>query len=214
LEQAIQHLYEIFAKYDKPRDFPACQCCLSENEKARLLNGRLKDLSADELSEYAADIFLTVGEVADFKYFLRRILEISVKDEFLWPDPEVVLSKLSKAGWENWSEDERLAVIQLLQDKFNELLNDPASRGSDIDQWVCALGHCVEDLTPYLARMLEASHRDKLLSYVEENLSAYSKNRLSNAFWDSARANEQHVIAWLNQQTIKDMLSERYGMRF
>ena len=112
MEQLINRLYTAFAKYAKPCDFATCECCLSADEKTVLLTTPLRELRADQLSEYAADVFHTVGEVPDFKYFLPRILEVAVNDQFLWPDPEVVTRKLSLAQWRDWPTEEQNAVYR------------------------------------------------------------------------------------------------------
>jgi hypothetical protein len=140
VNESIQRLYRLLSKYEKPNDFPACACCISEEAKAVLLSRRLNVLTEAELGEYAADVFLTVGGVEDFKYFLPRILELSVREELYWPDPEIVLGKLKLADWAEWPEDERAAVLEVLQDKFDALIADPDAHGQDIDQWLCALG--------------------------------------------------------------------------
>ena len=158
MDEAIQHVYEVFATYRKPKDFPACEHCLSQEEKHSLISTKLMDLSPDELDSYAADVFLTVGSVADFKYFFPRILDLCVNERFGWPDPQVVLGKLPLAGWDQWSENERAAVINLLEQKFTAVLQDENTEGSDIDQWLCALGRCLPDITPYLEPLLEGDN--------------------------------------------------------
>jgi hypothetical protein len=94
------------------------------------------------------------------------------------------------------------------------LLTDPASTGSDIDEWVCALGGCVADITPYLNPLFEEAYEDKLISFVEWNLSAFTENRLANAFWREGSVNERRVLEWLDQPRVQALLTERYGMRF
>ena len=214
MEEQIRRLYEIFERYGRPKDFPACECCLSRDEKILLLKPSLKELGADLLGKYAADVFFTVGSEADFKYFAPRILELAVHGEFLWPDPEVALAKLRLADWERWPEEERTSVLDLLRVKFRDLLDDPKSRDSDVDQWICALGQCVSDLTVYLNQLFDPGRDEKLWEFIELNLSIFTKGKLSNGFWDSAPASEEQVREWLNQPAVRALLSDRYGMRF
>jgi len=94
------------------------------------------------------------------------------------------------------------------------VIQDPGSNGSDIDEWFCALGRCLADVTPYLNMLLQQANEDKLLGFIEWNPSAFTKNKLDNAFWDSAPANHQRVLSWLNQKQVRALLSERYGMIF
>src|SRR5215475_3349421 len=118
VEALINQLYSVFGAYPRPHDFAACECCMSADEKSVLLTKPLRELTADELTEYAADAFLTVGELLDFKYFLPRIFELAMHDEFLWPDAEVVMGKLSLAQWLEWPLEEQAVVSQLLKTKL------------------------------------------------------------------------------------------------
>ena len=212
--QAIESIYEAFANYRKPRDFPACECCISIGEKKLLLDRKLRMLTSDELGNYAADVFLTVGSLADFKYFLPRMMELSVKEEFSWPTPEVMLGKLKLADWYDWPEIERAPVLSLLEEKFARLLQDANTEGEDIDQWICALGRCVTDITPYLEPLLQEEHESKLLGVIEWNDSLFDKGKLSSAFWKDAPDNERRAVAWLTQPRVKQLLNEKYGMVF
>jgi hypothetical protein len=214
MEQLINQVYEVFGKYEKPFDFVACECCISPDEKSSLLSTPLRDLSADQLRGYAADAFFTMADVADFKYFLPRILELCVQDKFFWPYPEVVTRKLMLANWLDWPTVEQVAVSDPLEAKFDAVLNEPNNDGSEIDKWLCALGRCLPDLTPCLAPLLRSQHQDKLLALIEYNGSLFTKAKLDNPFWKDASENEQRVVRWLHQPSVTRLLSERYGMIF
>jgi hypothetical protein len=214
LYQTLPAIYETFAKYSKPKDFLICLCCLSEDEKRVLLSRKLVELSADELKTYSANVLLTVGSAPDFKYFLPRILDHSVNERFSWPDPQVVFGKLGLAEWTDWPGSEQQAVIDLLNEKFTRLLEDENTLGAEIDRWVCAVGHCLPDVTPYLGPLLAEANEDKLLSFIEWNWTAMSEGKLASAFWEHAPENQQRVLDWLNQEPVKRLLSEKYGMVF
>ena len=214
MEQLINQLYRVFAKYEKPFDFAACEHCTSAEEKSDLLATSLRNLTGNQLGRYAANAFFTMAELSDFKYFLPRILELCVRDEFDWPDPEVVTRKLALGNWLDWPAEERRVVSDLLKTKFATLLDDPVADGSQIDEWVCALGRCLPDPTSYRQPLLEPQHADKLLAFIEQNGSLFTKNKLDNAFWEDARESEQLVVAWLHQPVVTKLLSQRYGMVF
>jgi hypothetical protein len=186
----------------------ACECCISADEKSTLLTTPLRELTDGQLGEYASSVFHTMGEVPDFKYFLPRIFELAVRDEFHWPSPEVVTSKLSLAHWLDWPAEEQVAVSDLLQAKFGTLVNDANSVGSDIDQWICALGRCLPDPTPFLKPLLQPQHEDKLLAFIG-NGSIFTKNKLDSHFGEDAPENEKRVIAWLSNRATAKL--ERYG---
>ncbi|HEX2268276.1 MAG TPA: hypothetical protein VHH35_02005 [Pyrinomonadaceae bacterium] len=211
MNDSIRLLYEVFADIRKPKDFPACECCLSDHQKRVLLNGELSKLSAEELDPYVIAVFLTTGSVADFKYFLPRILELAIADQFLW-SAESVLGKLPMAGWNEWPERERVAVLRVLQEELTRLLKDEDSCPSSIDGWICALGCCVSDITPYLDQLLAVKHH--LLSFVESNFAELQDGELANTFWSHAPENKARVLAWLNSAEVRRVLSEEYGMVF
>src|SRR5262245_48486489 len=206
INQAIKEVYRVFATYEKPHDFDACEHCMSVEEKRLFLNHKLAELTAAELTRYAADVFLTMGDVKDFKHFLPRILEISVHDDSWWPGPEVVLNKLRLAEWHEWPENEKTAVLNLLNEKFAALVKDPDAEGFDVDTWLCALGRCVDDISPYLNLLEKEASEEKLLGFIEENNAALSGGKLANSFWDSPM-NERRVIEWLRSEPVKQLLT-------
>jgi hypothetical protein len=212
--ESLPAVYAAFASYPRPKDFPACECCLSDDEKTSLLNGELMLLSADQLSSYAASVFLTVGSLKDFKYFWPRILDLSVHEMFLWPDPEVVLGKLRLADWHLWPDTERVPIINLLKEKFVRLLEDENSEGLDVDQWVCAFGRCFPDVISYLEPLLATANEIKLLNFIEWNWSALSEGKLANGFWEDAPENCQRLVDWLKQPQVERLLIEKYGTAF
>jgi hypothetical protein len=80
LRKTIDAVYAAFASVPKPLRIDGCACCVDENEVTVLLTKPLREISPSALSSYASSVFLTVGDKQDFRYFLPRILEISVSD--------------------------------------------------------------------------------------------------------------------------------------
>lgn len=212
MNDAIRSLYEAFAGARKPKHFPTCECCVSVQEMRGLLKGKLTELTGEELSGYVMGVFLTVGSLADFKYFLPRIIELALNDELSLFEPEIVLSRLRLAGWDEWPEHERAAVLRVLNEKLSSLLSDEDSDSFVIDGWICALGCCVSDITPYLDQLLGSTH---VFDFVESNFKArQERGELANPFWRGAPENAARVLAWLNSAEVKRLLSEEYGMVF
>lgn len=201
--EEIRDVYKAFATYPKPRALEACDHCWSETDKQDLLSYKLEELTPEQLGKYAFDVFLTVGEASDFKYFLPRIFEITVSDDTWYVDPEVVLAKLRLAEWNDWPQNERTAVETLLNKKFATLINDPNVDGPDIDKWICAFGRCVDDISPYLERLRTEASEEKLLGFVEWNQSALTEGKLANAFWDSP-ANERRLLDWFKSGPVSN----------
>ena len=49
MEETLNRLYRVFAHYVKPKDFPTCECCVSQKDKQHLLSKNLRELTAEEL---------------------------------------------------------------------------------------------------------------------------------------------------------------------
>ena len=203
--EAIDNLYEVFGEFPKPLNIEGCPCCVDEKDTFTLLSKPLRSLTDQELSSYASSLFLTVGDEADFRYFLPRIFEISANEVGWWPDPEIVLGKLRRAGWNSWTPKEREAILKFIDAVLDDCMKDSQS---DIDTWVCAIAHCVDDMIPYLEKIKQ--NTESLIRLYEENSQALIKGKLSNAFWEDARDKGVQVIEWFNSPEIIKIINEYY----
>src|SRR5882762_1635090 len=96
IQAAIEALYAAFSDAPKPMIIEGCPCCIERKDVDVLLTTPLRQITPDQLTNYAASVFLTVGSIEDFLYLLPRILEISACDPSWWPDPEVISGALKK----------------------------------------------------------------------------------------------------------------------
>ena len=209
LSQAIDGLYEAFGDVPKPVNIVGCSCCIEDKDIPTLLSKPLRELAPAELTHYAASAFLTVGEVADYLYFLPRIMEILATDFGWWPDPEVVARAINTAGFNSWSEVRRGALLLYFDAVVEESLTS-ADGGFDLDSWICALGRLHLDLTPYLTRIAKSGSR--LIEFYESNSARLINGRLSNGFWDEAPEEEKQVVAWFQSPETQRLISAGYGM--
>src|SRR5262249_9287001 len=112
-DAALEALYQAFAA-PPPARIEGCPCCLDRKDVKTLHIKPLREQSDKDLASYAASVFLTVGDVADFRYFLPRLLELSATVGGWWPSPEVAIGKLKLAGWRSWREAEQGAIEAFL----------------------------------------------------------------------------------------------------
>ncbi|MET8149635.1 hypothetical protein ACIBSW_23825 [Actinoplanes sp. NPDC049668] len=219
LAAAINSLYAVFARVPRPSSIEYCQCCFTpEDERAVLTDMPVRQLPADALRPYAADVMLTVGGVADFRYFLPRLLEIACGEGFSWPDLESVVGRLRFAGWRSWQDDERDAVRDFLAALWaNALAGDPDQE--DVDTILCAIGNAEDDLKPYLTEWASALTRPtagpaaaaQLRSLLDGGYrSDRGKRRLTNAFWEDRDHQAEQVIAWLSSADLQVTLSAAF----
>lgn len=114
IENAIKDLYAVFSKYPVNLEIDGCPCCVHNEHKTLLLSKPLKELGEKELSRYTSKAMTTWGRIEDYKYYLPRIFELSIKDN-LGVGEHIVFGKLDYANWLGWSKDE----IDALKEFFN-----------------------------------------------------------------------------------------------
>ena len=198
VSQALEDVYRVFAAQPKPHEIEACPCCIDRESLCALLSAALKEITADQLSPYASSVLLTAGDEADFRYFLPRILEISLHDRRWWPDLEVVLGKLRLANWSQWSPSERAALHALFSAGFDDAVESAGSTTLelDVDTWLCALARSGTNLQPYLAKLETPAARRALLEWFERNADSLKTGSLWNSFWAGHEAEVREVVGW------------------
>ena len=208
LADAIERLYTAFADVPRPTSIDGCPCCIDNKDIGTLLSKPLRDLTGDELASYASSAFLTVGDVADYLYFLPRILEITATDLAWWPSPEVTARAIRSAGLDSWPPARRAALTDFL-----EVVVATAGRPDhphDTDAWLCAVGRMGLDVQPLLA--LVAQDPRAVLAYFQDNYDAVPHGRLANGFWDeSATTAHDAIVAWFYSPEIARVVFEESG---
>jgi hypothetical protein len=206
-EDTIGRLYRSFSTYPPPLHINACSCCVEPKELEILLEKRLRDLAPDELSAYAASAFLTVGERADYLYFLPRILEITATEPSWWPDPEVTGRAIRDSKPETWTAGQRNALNDYLKEIVGTAVQ--SSDFEQIDSWICAIGRMGFDVRPFLD--LIAKRPEAVLKYFDWNADSLRRNTLSNAFWERPCPAYDAVVAWFFSDEIAKISFEAYG---
>ncbi|MEV4642089.1 hypothetical protein AB0J80_32545 [Actinoplanes sp. NPDC049548] len=202
LAATIDSLYATFAPVPRPTAVDYCDCCFTvEEERALLADVPLRQLPADALRPYAANVMFTVGGVDDFRHFLPRLLEIACGEGFSWPDLESVVGRLRFARWDGWPDDQRNAVRDFLTALWNHALTSEPE-AEDVDAVLCAIGNAEVDLEPYLTAWTSTLSRPaaaQLRSLLEDGCrSDRTGRRLTNAFWRDRDGQARQVLGWLS----------------
>lgn len=208
VQQALEQVYAAFGDVPKPANIAGCPCCIDRKNLDPLLAKSLRSLSPDDLTKYAASALLTVGEPEDYAYFLPRILEILIIKPHWWPSVEVVLRAIDSAGFAVWPDRWRRAI----NGYFDGVIDDLLSRenvGSDLNDWICALGTLQVDLAPVLARV--EVNEARLLEFYETHSQPLQRGSLSNCFWDNAPAGGAQVISWFQSERVQKRIAALYG---
>ena len=209
LQHAIEGLYNAFSDVPRPRQVDGCPCCIDEKGISTLLAKPLRDLSPDDLTHYATSAFLTVGDVADYLYFLPRILDILTVEPDWWPQPEIVTKAIGTTGYHSWPETHFRAVSSYFDEMLNFLLITEDS-GSLLDSWICALGILHVDLQPFLARISAVPPR--LIDFYEDNSKDLARGRLASEFWNDAPQERNQVLAWFQSAETQRLIQKAYGL--
>jgi hypothetical protein len=214
LRDAIERLYGLFAKYPLPVDTNPCSCCHTSDDEASLHARPLRDIEAEQLRNYAGDALLVWGNLNVFKHFLPRIFELMMTmpdatNEFA--DPEIVFSKFRHGKWRTWPKDEQDAVERFLHAVWNEVLNNPSpeDRFPDTESWLCSIGQCEDDLSPYLDQWAgdeSLSACLELSSLLLSSTIARTGNRGRNPFWDSRDAQYAQLQEWATSAAVVEKL--------
>ena len=221
---AIDALYDAFASYERPPWFLGCACCFDGEEvvddpfdvtapdRVRVVPpGRaepLRTIPATELEDFAFDVPVTGGDLALFKHYVPRLLEIACTTD-AGPGPEIVLPHLNQCDrWTTWPTIEREAVDGLLPAWWRDVLSTPVdldARPADgrVDRTLCAIGLTVPEIGPFLAAWLafaEPWSARHLRAFIACNPHALT-GRLDEVFWPGdhpeQRANHDAIVEWL-----------------
>lgn len=106
-------MYNTFSRYPFSSTMEGCPCCVSDGDKAALHSKDLRKLSEEDIERYAFKAMTTWGDVADFKHYLPKILELTATTEFS-VDTFIVLGKLDYANWKSWPGEEIAAIEAFL----------------------------------------------------------------------------------------------------
>jgi hypothetical protein len=212
LAAAVDQLYVAFSGARRPSAIESCRCCLSaDEERALLAPVALRQVPTDVLRPYTFDVLLTVGDVADFRYFLPRILEIACTVGFGAPDLESVMGRLTTARWLEWPAAELTAIRDVLASLWTTTLAAFPSE-PDVDTVLCAVGNAEEDLGPYLAEWIAGFTRPAAAAHLLDLLRHGARHdpagwRLTNPFWGDPAG---QVVTWLAGLDVRRAVDEAF----
>lgn len=212
MRESIDSLYATFAHYRLGRDFTGCDCCVRPEDSARLAARPIRELTYQEFERYSRKAMSTWGDARHFKYFLPRLLELTIahRDGFL--DLAVVFGKVRYAEFESWPQHEQSCVNQFFDAYWVYQLGEPLQDAfqDSIDTVLCALANALPSVQRFLDVWIAQSTK-----YAKRHLAAFiltneatllSKRRLSNAFWDTKGKPHDEVIHWIQSKSVLQLL--------
>ncbi len=160
LGNAIEGLYIAFKGYPLPERTMPCDGCHSPGADDLLHAAPLRKLEWIHLRDYANDALLVWGDLDCFKHFLPRVFELLLTASD-WknqtPSPEGVFRRFHYGAWRTWPHEEQTAVERMLQAVWETVRSNPPVESGyiDVDQWLCSISQCEDDLAPYLDQWME-----------------------------------------------------------
>jgi hypothetical protein len=201
LQNAIEQVYAEF-RCRKPHAIERCPCCTGTNQPCTLLARDLRDLTAKDLSSYAAALFLTTGDEPDFQYFLPRLLDIATAEDW-WPSPHLLLEKLKLARWQNWPEQRRAVVKGVIDIWYAECLSD--HEGTDIDELLCGIARADLPLDEYLDVL--SKRPEDLQAFFDIHAPTYiRRGRLGTHAWKDNPVGELAVLDFFSAPAVRDQI--------
>jgi hypothetical protein len=187
----VENLYRVFSRYRHPPAPAGCPCCTSPAQGKALLAARLREISTEAVRRYARKAQTTWGTVADYKYFLPRILELSMTD-----DPpcevEITLSKLGYGDFQSWPHEEKEAVEDFVVSLWAHYVKGNAI--DEADSVLCGAAQFM-NVIPLLeqAVCIRAEFKD----IYRTACARADKRRLTNSFWDRDSQMYKDVLNWV-----------------
>jgi hypothetical protein len=150
LDAALEQLYSVYARYPLPERSAFCDHCVSPDDVAETRSKPLRELTANDLDRYAWNALSTWGDLAEFKHFMPRLLELVARaGDFGALHAPPLLTKVG-ARWEEWPHDEQGAVRGFIDAWWRTTLNEFPSR-PDVLEVLEAIAATGVDIDPYLA---------------------------------------------------------------
>lgn len=208
----IDVLYEVLAPYRLGTAIDGCEHCVTAGMSEDLLSTPLRQLTAEQLSNFSLKAMTTWGTQQDFKHFLPRLLELAYIDPLELDWLEAFFGKLEMASWREWPAPERRAIEEYLQQWWIAVLARPRMYAFDesADSVLCAISRTGVDLQPYLDRWAGAESENSLQHLCVFVLNNYEslrkKQRPVNSFWSHGSPSEDVVVSWLQSTAVSERI--------
>jgi len=225
LQQAIDNLYDVFARYPKPTAIKFCPCgCTKPEEVVPLLAAPLRGIPSSDLMNYAFSAMTTQGSRDDFRYLLPRLFE-AIVDDLDGINAEIVFGHLAykAANWTTWPEAEIIAVREYMMAFWKASLSTYPTQNAiptlfEIETTLCCIAKTNESLDPYLNVWTETktiAADENLIQFVTMYGEDFAEGQtLCFAFWEECVSQGAELRQWiLRPDTIQRVSSTAYLLR-
>lgn len=206
LHEAIEKLYATFASYPLRHPVRGCTCCVSRADQERIASQALRQLDGDDLERFVWKAMSTWGDEDDFRHFLPRVLELmsDAQERSNLPDLFIIFGKLRHGHCERWPKQEQDAITTYVLALWRWILVGHPGREEDTlvaSAYLEAMGDGIDDFTPFLN-----AWRDMRMPSSLRQLSELIRYHS----WSGPLAQNKQILAWLREESTKQMLEEGF----
>lgn len=167
----------------------------------RVLSLPCRELSDDDIGAYAGSAILTVGGPDDYRYFLPRVLELSVSNgNWIGGDAPIIAERLHRADWTTWSPEQQAAVRAFFNEAYDWSIDAPFDGVAPADLWLCGNVIIGGDAADLLGRWRRSQHPAAAyrLANLRWSLTDSLKGEERLPYWDGVTADDWNtVVSWL-----------------
>ena len=211
ITQAIERLYDVFARYEPNTLQSSCPCCVDRKDVELLLSEPLRKIPPSLFSRYCHKAMTTFGTVQDYKHFLPRICELVAAGE-LENDPEIALAgKLEYAEFANWPQEEREAIESYLRVLWEDVLHTwrhPLNAGIALCCLTRILGSPADTLETWAA--LLPTNRTARLHLAEWLTYGPGCDDRPPPFWEESPGGWAKVAMWIKSPAVAEVMQAAY----
>jgi len=210
LRAALDDAYKAFADMPAPTHLDASP--LRDAKKIlRTLTARpLRELTNEEIGPYSGWAMTTVGNEQDYRHFLPRILELSVSDPaWIGSEPPVIASRLLRADWRHWPENQQHAVTVVFYAAFDlAIRSNPELAAASASDWLCGIARLGFPITDLLAGWRQSTTLESTLQ-LAWLVGFFDGLETIPPFWEEAPPLIRHEIhAWVIHPHSYDQLAK------
>ncbi|WP_062431285.1 hypothetical protein [Herbidospora daliensis] len=182
----MDSLYAAFSRHPLPATIDVCDHCVTPEEVQATRAAPLRVLTASALAPYAGNAMSTWGDEEEFRYFLPRLLELLVLDEF---DDWLADHLMVQVGvrWDDWPQRERDTILDVVGVWWEATLNHYPREVDVMGMIEIIGGNLGLDLAPYLAAW-ESNTTEAAARHMAWLMHHYTVGVAHNAGWYTALA--------------------------
>lgn len=205
LVNEINDLYAAFAD-GHPGILYSCPCCTDESAYERLAEYDVREVPTSLMDMYASDAVGTAGDARHFRYYLPRMLELTLREEEgLYPERHAATVRYTRL--DSWSEEHQRALIDFYHATIQCMIE--WEYFDTLDDWICAIGTSECGIEPFL-KVLEGSPA-AVVAFFAANVPKINKGRLHGA-WHRPSIEHDTVVEWFYSPSVRQILLDACGI--